>query len=144
MRSKAIAHFLTSAVALCVTAVPAFADQVTLACKFEGSERQGPDRETEINQIFIDTDSPAVELRIAQTMGTSKQVYFGYRNRKAKGLTDDKVLLYFVGSKMSMAAIRLGVPTSIVLDRVSGSMVWAWADQAGSRAYRFNCKALDE
>ena len=72
-------------------------------------------------------------------MGTSNPVTFGFRNRKAHGMTDDRVLLNFLGSKMSMAAIRLGVPTSIVLDRVSGSMVWSLADETGSRAYRYKC-----
>jgi hypothetical protein len=56
-------------------------------------------------------------------------------------MTDDKVMLYFLGSKMSMAAIRMGVPMSIVLDRLSGSMVWSWADETGSRAYRYRCKS---
>src|SRR5262249_20292388 len=118
----------------------AIAEQLTLACSFEGSERRGAEREKDVNQIWIDTDLPAVELRVAQTMGTSNEVYFGYRNRSAKGMTDDKILLYSLGAKMSMAAIRLGVPTSIVLDRLSGSMVWSWADESGSRAYRYKCK----
>jgi hypothetical protein len=56
-------------------------------------------------------------------------------------MTDDKVLLHFLGSKMSMAAIRMGTPMSIVLDRLSGSMVWSWADETGSRAYRYLCKS---
>jgi hypothetical protein len=55
-------------------------------------------------------------------------------------MTEDKILLYFLGSKMSMAAIKLGIPTSIVLDRISGSMVWAWADERGPRAYRYVCR----
>ncbi|MDE5454160.1 hypothetical protein GWE18_15130 [Bradyrhizobium sp. CSA112] len=116
------------------------AEKLTLACRFEGSERPGPEREKNVNQLHVDTDLPVVELRVAQTMGTSNEVYFGYRNRPAKGMTDDKILLYFLGSKMSMAAIRLGVPTSIVLDRLSGSMVWSWADETGSRAYRYRCE----
>ena len=95
-------------------------EELTLACKFEGSERPGLEREKEVNQIYIDSQLPAVELRIAQTMGTSDPVTFGFRNRKAHRMTDDRVLLNYLGSKMSMAAIRLGVPTSIVLDRVSG------------------------
>ena len=129
--------------ALLVAICPALAvaEQFTLACVFEGSERRGPEREKDVNQIWIDTDVPAVELRVAQTMGTNNEVYIGYRNRQAKGMTDDKILLYFLGSKMSMAAIRLGVPTSIVLDRLSGWMVWSWADESGSRAYRYRCKA---
>src|SRR5215207_11100304 len=69
-------------------------------------------------------------------MGTTAPIYFGFRNRQAKGMTDDKVLLHFLGSKMSMAAIRMGTPMSIVLDRLSGSMVWSWPDETGSRAYR--------
>jgi len=73
-------------------------------------------------------------------MGTSNEIYFGYRNRPAKGMTDDKILLHFVGSKISMAAIRLRVPTAIVLDRLSGTMV-SWADESGSRAYRYKCKS---
>jgi hypothetical protein len=72
--------------------------------KFEGSERPGAEREKDVNQIHIDTDLPSVELRVAQTMGTSSPVYFGFLNRQAKGMTDDKVYLYFLGSKMSMAA----------------------------------------
>jgi hypothetical protein len=126
--------------AACCPAV-ALGEKLTIACTFEGSERRGPEREKDVNQILIDTDLPAVELRVAQTMGTNNEVNFGYRNRQAKGMTDDKILLYFLGSKMGMAAIRLGVPTSIVLDRVSGSMVWSWADESGSRAYRFKCKS---
>jgi len=118
-----------------------WAEQLTLPCKFEGSERLGAEREKDVNQIYVDTDLPVVELRIAQTMGTANEIYFGYRNRPAKGMADDKVLLYFLGSKMSMAAIRLGVPTSIVLDRLSGTMVWSWADETGSRAYRYLCKS---
>ena len=117
-----------------------WAEQLTLPCKFEGSERPGAEREKDVNQIYIDTDLPAVELRVAQTMGTTDQIYFGFRNRQARGMTDDKVLLHFLGSKMSMAAIRMGVPMSIVLDRLSGSMVWSWADETGPRAYRYRCK----
>jgi hypothetical protein len=118
----------------------AVSEQITLDCKFEGSETRGREREKDVNQIFIDTDVPAVELRIAQTMGTANQVHFGYRDREVKGTTEDKILLYFLGSKMSMAAIKLGIPTSIVLDRISGSMVWAWADERGPRAYRYVCR----
>jgi hypothetical protein len=131
-------RFSTLVALLCVS-TGASSEELTLRCKFEGSARPGPEREKEVNQIFIDTQLPAVELRIAQTMGTSNPVYFGFRNREAKGMTDDRILLYFLGSKMSMAAIRLGVPNSIVLDRVSGSMVWAMADGSASQAYRFKC-----
>jgi hypothetical protein len=74
---------------------------LTLPCKFEGSERLGSEREKDVNQIYVDTDIPVVELRVAQTMGTLM---------------------------------------SIVLDRLSGSMVWSWADETGSRAYRYLCK----
>jgi hypothetical protein len=118
-----------------------WAKQLTLPCKFEGSERLGAEREKDVNQIYVDTDIPVVELRVAQTMGTTAPIYFGFRNRQAKGMTDDKVLLHFLGSKMSMAAIRMGTPMSIVLDRLSGSMVWSWADETGSRAYRYFCKS---
>lgn len=118
-----------------------WAEQLTLPCKFEGSERSGSEREKDVNQIYIDTDLPAVELRVAQTMGTTDPVYFGFRNRQAKGMHDDKILLYILGSKMSMAAIRMGVPMSIVLDRLSGWMVWSWADETGARAFRYRCKS---
>ncbi len=116
------------------------AEQLTLVCIFEGSERPGPEREKDVNQIWIDTDLPAVELRVAQTMGTKNALYFGFRNRQAKGMTDDKILLYSLGSKISMAAIRMGTSTAIVLDRLSGSMVWSLAEETGSRAYRYKCK----
>jgi hypothetical protein len=132
-------RLLALVVAVCFSTT-ALSEELTLACKFEGSERPGLEREKEVNQIYIDSQLPAVELRIAQTMGTSNPVTFGFRNRKAHGMTDDRVLLNYLGSKMSMAAIRLGVPTSIVLDRVSGSMVWSLADETGSRAYRYNCR----
>jgi hypothetical protein len=130
---------LSTLIAFLCVSTAASSEELTLGCKFEGSARPGPEREREINQIFIDTELPAVELRIAQTMGTSHPVRFGFRNREAKGMTDDRILLYFLGSKMSMAAIRLGVPNSIVLDRVSGSMVWAMVDGSASQAYRFRC-----
>jgi hypothetical protein len=94
----------TLVVLLCLS-TGAFSEELTLSCKFEGSARPGSEREGEINQIFIDTESPAVELRIAQTMGTSNPIYFGFRNRQAKGMTDDRISLYFLGPKMSMAAI---------------------------------------
>jgi hypothetical protein len=126
-------------IALLCVSTAASSEELTLRCKFEGSARPGPNREKEVNQIFIDTELPAVELRIAQTMGTSDAVYYGFRNREAKGMTADRILLYFLGSKMSMAAIRLGVPNSIVLDRVSGSMVWAMVDGSASQAYHFKC-----
>jgi hypothetical protein len=63
---------------LLVTIFPTVAmpEQITLACKFEGSERRGPEREKDVNQLYIDTDVPAVELRIAQTMGTAKRGLF--------------------------------------------------------------------
>jgi hypothetical protein len=78
---------------------------------------------------------------IASSVGHQLCGDFRHRNRQAKGMTDDKVLLHFLGSKMSMAAIRMGTPMSIVLDRLSGSMVWSWADETGSRAYRYLCKS---
>ncbi|NPU14123.1 hypothetical protein HL667_23240 [Bradyrhizobium sp. 83012] len=115
-------------------------EQLTLACRFEGSEPRISDVQKDVNQLYIDTDTPMIELRIAQTMGTANPAYWTYRTRSAKGMTDDKVFLYFVGSKMSMAALRLGVPTAIVLDRLSGSMVWSWADESGSFVYRYGCK----
>ncbi len=117
------------------------AEQLTLACIFEGSESPGLEREKDVNQIWIDTDFPAVELRVAQTMGTKNALYFGFRNRRANGMTDDRIQLSWVGSKISMAAIRLGSPTAIVLDRQSGSMVWSLVEERGSRAYRYKCKA---
>ncbi|RZN31252.1 hypothetical protein [Bradyrhizobium sp. Leo121] len=103
--NRRTAAILLIAVAALTGPNSSWAEQLTLPCKFEGSERRGAEREKDVNQIYIDTELPAVELRVAQTMGTSDQVYFGFRNRQAKGMTDDKVLLYFLGSKMSMAAI---------------------------------------
>jgi hypothetical protein len=61
-----------------------WAEQLTLPCKFEGSERPGAEREKDVNQIYIDTDLPAVELRVAQTLGTTDQIYFGFRNRQLR------------------------------------------------------------
>jgi hypothetical protein len=138
MRGKCCIALAVGVLTFCSEAM---AEKITLVCKFEGSERSGFEREKDVNQILIDTDLPSVELRVAQTMGTANEIYFGYRNRPAKGMTDDKILLHFVGSKISMAAIRLGVPTAIVLDRLSGTMVWSWADESGSRAYRYKCKS---
>jgi hypothetical protein len=40
-----------------------WAEQLTLPCKFEGSERLGAEREKDVNQIYVDTDIPVVELR---------------------------------------------------------------------------------
>jgi hypothetical protein len=108
-------RLLTLVAMLCVS-TGALSEELTLVCQFVGSERPGLEREKEVNQLYIDTELPAVELRIAQTMGTSKPFYFGFRNRKVNGMTDDKILLYFLGS-----------------------MVWAGADESGSRAYRYKC-----
>ena len=33
-----------------------WAEQLTLPCKFEGSERLGAEREKDVNQIYVDTD----------------------------------------------------------------------------------------
>jgi hypothetical protein len=116
-----------------------WAEQLVIACKFEGSEQRGVEREKGVNQIYIDTDLPAVELRVAQIIGTADPLYFSFRNRKTRGMADDRILLHFLGSKMSMAALRMGVPMSIVFDRLSGAMVWSWADETGSCAYRYRC-----
>jgi len=105
--------------------------KLTLACKFEGSNALDRSVKRTSIKILVDTETPNVELRIAQSMGTANGSYFSYRNRQTKRMTEDKMLLNVVGSKMSMAAIRLGVPTSIVLDRLSGAMVWARAEENG-------------
>jgi hypothetical protein len=105
---------------------------LTLACKFEGSEQPGIEREKEVNQIYVDTDLPAVELRVAQTMGTSDPTYFGFRNRKTRGMADDQIMLYFLGSKMSMAAMRMAYRCRSSLIAFSG----AWSGHGPIKADR--------
>lgn len=117
------------------------AETITLTCKFEGSDQANTQREIQdVNQLFIDSEVPMVELRVAQTMGTNNPMYFGFTNRTARGATDDQIRMIFLGAKVSVAAIRLGIPSSIVLNRISGMLVWSGVDDQGARSYRYHCK----
>ena len=114
------------------------AETIVLACEFEGSERTGPEREKEINQVIVDTTVPAIDLRISQTMGTTEEVNFLFSSNDQG--TGDRLVLTTNGSKIAAAGIRAGVATSFALDLVSGAFVWAWAEESGSRAYRYHCR----
>ena len=114
------------------------AETIVLTCEFEGSERTGPEREKEINQVIVDTTVPAIDLRISQTMGTTEEVNFLFSSNDQG--TGDRLVLTTNGSKIAAAGIRAGVANSFALDLVSGAFVWAWAEESGSRAYRYHCR----
>jgi hypothetical protein len=63
-----------------LSAPPASAEKLTLACTFDGGSFG---RERDVNQVFIDTDRPQVDLRIAQTMGTNNPVDWTFQNDTA-------------------------------------------------------------
>ena len=48
-----------------LSALPASAEKLTLACTFESGSFG---RERDVNQVVFDTDRPRVDLRVAQTM----------------------------------------------------------------------------
>jgi hypothetical protein len=50
----------------------------TLSCTFENGSYGG---EHDVNQVFIDTDRPLVELRVAQTIGTKNEHNWTYENK---------------------------------------------------------------
>jgi hypothetical protein len=58
-----------------LSASPASAEKLTLACTFEGGTST-TGWEPDVNQAIFDTDRPRVDLRIAQTMETKNPVGF--------------------------------------------------------------------
>ena len=113
---------------------PASAEKLTLACTFEDGEGN-VGRERDVNQVFIDTERPQVDLRIAQTMGTNDQIDWSFQN---DAVLKDNIQLVSEGSKISVVAIRFGYAILINFDRVTGLLNWMFAD--GSRAFRYRCR----
>ena len=109
----------------------ASAEKLTLACTFESGSLG---RERAVNQVFIDTDRPQVDLRVAQTMGTNNQVDFTYENNAER---KDSIPMVSEGTKISVAAIRFGYAVIISFDRTTGLLIWAFAD--GS--FRYKCRS---
>lgn len=132
MRISFIAGILGLAFFVCPR--PASAEQLTLACAFEG-DAPVSGSEQDVNQVLIDTGRPRVDLRVAQTMGTNLPVDWVFENNAA---LKDSVQLTSEGSKISVAAIRYGHAVVISYDRVSGLLNWTMAD--GSRSFRYKCR----
>lgn len=124
---------LLALLALAMSLSPAAAEQLTLACTFEGGTHVAV-READINQVIIDTDSPLVDLRVAQTIGTTIPINWTFRNDAAQ---KDSIQLTADRSRISVAAIRYGQAAVISYDRASGLLNWSQAD--GSRAFRYKC-----
>ena len=58
-------------------------ETITLACKSVGRTDAGPpntmnDKYSRVDQIFIDTDKPAFEFRVANTVGTAHEEVYAY------------------------------------------------------------------
>jgi hypothetical protein len=65
----------SSLVALLCVSTGAFSEELTLRCKFGGSARPGSEREKEVNQIFIDTELPAVGRPIRAAIRRIRAAY---------------------------------------------------------------------
>ena len=114
-----------------LSALPASAEKLTLACTFESGSLG---RERAVNQVFIDTDRPQVDLRVAQTMGTNNQLDFTYDNNAER---KHSIQMVSEGSKISVAAIRFGYAVIISFDRTTGLLIWAFADVS----FRYKCRS---
>jgi hypothetical protein len=113
---------------------PATAQKLTLACTFENGDGN-IGRARDVNQVFIDTERPQVDLRVAQTVATSNPVDWSFQNDVA---FKDSIQLVSEGSEISVAAIRFGYAVVISLDRTTGLLNWVFAD--GSRSFRYKCR----
>jgi hypothetical protein len=117
-----------------LSAPPASAEKLTLACTLEsGTHATG--WEPDVNQVIFDTDRPRVDLRIAQTMGTKNPVDITFENNAER---KDSIQMVSEGSKISVAAIRLGNAVLINFDRITGVLNWTMGD--GSSSFRYKCR----
>jgi hypothetical protein len=117
-----------------LNASPASAENLTLACTFEGGTPT-TGREPDVNQVIFDTDRPRVDLRVAQTVGTNIPVDYTFQNNAER---KDSIQMVSEGSKISVAAIRHGNAVVISFDRITGLLNWAMAD--GSSSFRYKCR----
>jgi hypothetical protein len=128
MRINMITGIICAFVAL--STPPASAERLTLACAFESGSS---DMRRDVNQVVFDTDRPQVDLRVAQTMGTNIPVDYTFENNAA---SKDSVQLVSEGSKISVAAIRVGHAVAISFDRITGLLNWVFADDG---TFSFRC-----
>ena len=117
-----------------VQTLPARAERLTLVCSFESGAGK-VSYERQVNQILIDTELPKIDLRVAQTMGTSNPINYTYENIAGK---HDSIKLVSNGPTIAMAAIRYGDAVLINYDRTTGILNWAFAD--GSSSFRYTCR----
>ena len=66
---------------------PTRAEEITLACSFVGGERSQADQETLINQVVVNSDLPRIDLRVAETMGTTQPIDYTFMRRPTQGDT---------------------------------------------------------
>jgi hypothetical protein len=107
------ASVLAAAAAVVLSAPAASAEKLTLACTFESGSFC---RERDVNQVFIDTDRPQIDLRVAQTMGTATPYNWLCENNMER---KDSIRMVSVGSRISVAAIYTGHAVVVSFDRTT-------------------------
>jgi len=112
-----------AAALLALTSPPALAEKWTISCTFEiGSGGE----EHEVNQLFIDTDRPLVELRVAQTMGTKNERKWTYENKPDRSIRFVTQAPW--GPWIGFAATRSGLAVVIGFNKGTGRLNWIFAD----------------
>jgi len=126
-------QMVIAAAQLALTSAPALAEKWTLSCTFENGSYG---REHAVNQVFIDTDRPLVELRVAQTqaMGTNSERWT-YENKADRSIRFATQAPW--GPWIGFAATRSGLAVVIGFNKGTGQLNWIFAD---GTSYQYRCK----
>ena len=134
LREDAVKKFqmVIAAALLALTSPPALAEKWTLSCTFENGSYGG---EHDVNQVFIETDRPLVELRVAQTMGTKNERKWTYENKADRSIRFVTQAPW--GPCIGFAATRSGLAVVIGFNKGTGQLNWIFAD---GTSYQYRCK----
>jgi hypothetical protein len=116
----------------------ASADEMTMACQFTSKSSSGWINDnhpfTRVDQVFIDTDKPSFQLRIADTIGTAHEESYGFVNLKAPCKPPEVIsdpLKFIIGSQFCGSAFSFHYDHLNHILRVSelyinGGAVFTW------------------
>ena len=110
-----------------------------MACRILSSSPSYGQIAAEVDKIIIDTDTPRVELQVANTMETKLPINWLYQKGGIEG-NDDLVIMEGSGT-IAMAARRYGTAVALVFDEATGKLRWTYAGQPdGNFTYLFTCR----
>jgi hypothetical protein len=109
--------------ALAATATPSLGAPIVLACHLESAEPSATLGFAAADQFLIDLDKGTVEMRVAETVGTTTPMTWTFTNRD-DSMGHDRFTILSDSSGIRGAGILGASPQGFTLDP-SGRLVWS-------------------